>query len=97
MWDRLSRHRSRKKHVANPLGYVQMKKPSKTAVELQAVVKLEMEDISEWPTDIAISVRPDGDTWKVVIMQDSPTDDRERFEMIMLIADGLRSQFDLSG
>ena len=74
-----------------------MKKPSKTAAELEAAIKLEMEDICEWPTDIALTVRPDGDTWKIVIMPDIPGDDRDRFEMISLIADRLRSQFDLKG
>ena len=78
-----------------PLGFLPMKKPFKTAAELEAAIKLEMEDICEWPTDIAISVQPDRDTWKVVIMQDSTKDDRDRFEMISLIADRLRSQFDL--
>ena len=77
------------------LGWRPMKKPSKTAAELEAAIKLEMEDISEWPTDIAISVVPDGDTWKVVMVQDTPTEDRDLFEMISLIADRLRSQFDL--
>ena len=72
-----------------------MKKPSKTAAELEAAIKVEMEDICEWPTDIAISVRPDGDTWKIVIVQEIPRDDRDRLEMISLIADRLRSQFDL--
>ena len=72
-----------------------MKKPSKTAAELEAAIKVEMEDMCEWPTDIAISVRPDGDTWKIVIVQEIPRDDRDRFEMISLIADRLRSQFDL--
>jgi hypothetical protein len=33
-----------------------MKKPSKTAAELEASIKVELEDICEWPTDIAISV-----------------------------------------
>ena len=74
-----------------------MKKPSKTAAELEAAIKLEMEDICEWPTAIALTVQPDGDTWKIVIMQDIPGDDRDRFEMISLIADRLRSQFDLKG
>jgi hypothetical protein len=72
-----------------------MKKPSKTAAELEAAIKVEMEDICEEPTNIAVSVQPDGDTWKVVVIQDVPNDDRDRFEMISLIADRLRSQFDL--
>jgi hypothetical protein len=74
-----------------------MKKPSKTAAELEAAIKVEMEDICEWPTDIALSVRPDGDTWKIAITQEIPKDDRDRFEMISLIADRLRCQFDLKG
>jgi hypothetical protein len=74
-----------------------MKKPSKTAAELEAAIKVEMEDICEWPTDIALSVRPDGDTWKIVITQEIPRDERDHFEMISLIADRLRSQFDLKG
>jgi hypothetical protein len=72
-----------------------MKKPSKTAAELEAAIKVEMEDICEQPTDITLSVQQDGDTWKVVITQDIPKDDKDRFEMISLIADRLRSQFDL--
>ena len=72
-----------------------MTKPSKTAAELEAAIKVEMEDICEQPTNIALSVQPDGDTWKVVVTQDIPKDDRDRFEMISLIADRLRSQFDL--
>jgi hypothetical protein len=74
-----------------------MKKPSKTAAELEAAIRLEMEDSAEWPTDIAISVVPDGDTWKVVFAQEFPQDDHEQFEMISLIADRIRSQFDLKG
>ena len=30
-------------------------KPSKTAAELESSIKVEMEDICEWPTDMAIS------------------------------------------
>jgi len=71
-----------------------MKKPSKTAAELEAAIKVEMEDICEWPTDITVSVQPEGDTWKVV-MQGNRKADRDLFEMISLIADRVRSQFDL--
>jgi hypothetical protein len=72
-----------------------MKKPSKTAAELEALIRVEMEEISDLPTDMAISVRPDGDTWKAVIMQEGGADESDRFEMIMLICDRLRSEFDL--
>jgi len=71
-----------------------MKKPSKTAAELEAAIKVEMEDICEWPTDITVSVQPEGDTWKVV-MQGNHKADRDLFEMISLIAERVRSQFDL--
>jgi hypothetical protein len=47
-----------------------MKKPSKTAAELEASKKVEMEDICEWPTDMAIYVQLDGDSWKVRVEQD---------------------------
>ena len=43
-----------------------------------------MEDICEWPTGLAISVAPHEDTWKVVIM----------YDMIEMIADRLRTEFD---
>jgi hypothetical protein len=81
---------------SNPTGLGLMKKPSKTAAELEASIKLEMEDICEWPTDISVTVRPDGDSWKVVIMQEGRvSDDRAIYEMILLIADRLRAEFDL--
>jgi hypothetical protein len=35
-----------------------VKKPSKTAAELEASIKVEMEDICDWPTDIMISIQP---------------------------------------
>lgn len=73
-----------------------MKKPSKTAAELEASIRVEMEDICEWPTDISVAVRPDGDTWKVVITHAGPIgNDEGFFEMISLIADRIRYQFDL--
>lgn len=53
-----------------------------------------MEDICEWPTDMAISVHPDGDSWRVDVMQEGPADSRQR-EMIFLIAERLRCEFDL--
>ncbi|XIA64359.1 hypothetical protein ACFIOY_36710 [Bradyrhizobium sp. TZ2] len=35
-----------------------MKKPAKTREELESAIRLEMEDFSDWPTDLAISVVP---------------------------------------
>jgi hypothetical protein len=74
-----------------------MKKPSKTAVELEASIKVEMEEICDWPIDIAISVRPDGDSWKVAVMQEGSVDDADRREMVEQIAARLRAEFDLKG
>jgi hypothetical protein len=71
-----------------------LKKPAKTREELESAIRLEMEDISDWPTDLAISVVPHEDSWKVTIMTDGPQD-ADRCEMIERIADRLRSQFDL--
>src|ERR1700722_4099266 len=74
-----------------------MKKPSKTAAELEASIKVEMEDICDWPTDMIISVEPDGDSWKVVVMQEGSVDDADRREMVEQIAARLRSEYDLKG
>jgi hypothetical protein len=63
-----------------------MKRPSKTAAELEASIKVEMEDICDWPTDITISVQPDGDSWKVAVMQEGSEDDADRRQMIEEIA-----------
>jgi hypothetical protein len=75
-------------------GKANLKKPAKTREELEAAIRLEMEDISELPTDLAISVVPCEDTWRVAIMTDGPQD-AARSEMIEAIADRLRTQFDL--
>ena len=72
-----------------------MKKPTKTREELEAAIRLEMEDICELPTDLAISVVPHEDSWKVEIMKDGPQHDADRCDMIEAIADRLRSEFDL--
>jgi hypothetical protein len=73
-----------------------LKKPAKTREELESAIRLEMEDISGGPTDLAISVVPHEDTWKVEIMKDG-RQDVDRSDMIEAIADRLRSQFDLKG
>jgi len=74
-----------------------MKKPSKTAAELEASIKVEMEDICDWPTDITISVQPDGDSWKVAVMQEGSEDDADRCQLIEEIAARLKAEYDLSG
>ena len=74
-----------------------MKKPSKTAAELEASIKVEMEDNCDWPTDMMISVLPDGDSWKVTVMQEGSADDADRREMVEQIAARLRAEYDLKG
>ena len=71
-----------------------MKKPAKTREELESAIRLEMEDICEWPTGLAISVLPHEDSCKVSILTDGPQD-AGRCDMIETIADRLRIQFDL--
>jgi hypothetical protein len=72
-----------------------MKKPSKTAAELEASIKVEMEDICDWPTDMMISVQPDGDSWIAVVTQEGPADDADRREMVEQIAARLKAEYDL--
>ena len=72
-----------------------MKKPSKTAAELEASIKVEMEDICNWPTDMADLRSPDGDSWKVAVVQEGSVDDADRREMVEQIAARLRAEYDL--
>jgi hypothetical protein len=74
-----------------------MKKPSKTAAELEASIKVEMEDTCDWPSDMAISVQADGDSWKVMVMQEGSEDDADRREMVEQIAARLKGEYDLKG
>jgi hypothetical protein len=45
-----------------------LKKPAKTREQLESAIRMEMEDICEWPAGLAISVVPHEDSWKVAIM-----------------------------
>jgi hypothetical protein len=74
-----------------------MKKSSKTAAELEASIRVEVEEICDLPTDMRISVQPDGDSWKVAVMQEGSEDDAERREMIEQIAARLKAEYDLKG
>jgi hypothetical protein len=71
-----------------------LKKPSKTREELESAIRLEMEDISELPTDLAVSVIPHEDSWKVVIITGGQKD-ADRYDMIETIAERQRTHFDL--
>ena len=46
-------------------------------------------------TDMAISVQPDGDSWKVAVMQEGSEDDADRRQMIEQIAARLKAEYDL--
>ena len=76
-----------------------MKKPSKTAAELEASIKVEMEDTCDRPTDMRIAVQPDGDSWKVTVVQEGSVeeDDAGRREMVEQIAARLKAEYDLKG
>jgi hypothetical protein len=73
-----------------------MKKPSKTAAELEAMIKVEMETISEWPTGMTVSVQPDGDSWTARTIPENPVDDAAALrDAITEIASRLKAEFDL--
>jgi len=67
------------------------------AAELEASIKVEMEDICDWPSDMTISVQPDGDSWKVKVVQEGSVDDADRREMVEQIAARLKGEYDLKG
>ena len=54
-----------------------------------------LKDICDWPTDMMISVLPDGDSWKVSVLQDGSIDDADRREMAEQIAARLKAEYDL--
>ena len=45
--------------------------------------------------DMAITVQPDGDSWKVAVMQEGSIDNADRREMVEQIAARLRAEYDL--
>jgi hypothetical protein len=56
-----------------------------------------MEDICDSPTDMVISVQPDGDSWKVAVTQEGLVDDADRCKMVEQIAARLKGEYDLKG
>ena len=56
-----------------------------------------MEDICDWPTDMMITVQPDGDSWTVNVVQEGSVDDADRREMVEQIAARLKAEYDLKG
>jgi hypothetical protein len=86
---------ARRLHIGKSHADSTMKKPSKTAAELEASIRVEMEDICDCPTDIVISVLPDGDSWIAKVVQDGSDGDAGRYEMIEQIAARLKAEYDL--
>jgi hypothetical protein len=56
-----------------------------------------MEDICDWPTNMAISVQPDGDSWKVAVTQEGSGNDADRRETVEQIAARFKAEYDLKG
>ena len=73
-----------------------VKRPAKSAAELEALIRVEMEVICAWPTDMAVSVRADGETWKTIIVQEGRESDEGLIEILQTIVDRLRMEFDLA-
>jgi hypothetical protein len=49
------------------------------------------------PASGAISVQPDGDSWKVKVVQEGSVDDADRREMVEQIDARLKGEYDLKG
>jgi hypothetical protein len=72
-----------------------MSKPKRTVLELEALIKTEVEKTMSMPKNLVLSVWPDTDGWKVVCHSPAPLEDRDCFELIRREADRLKQQFDL--
>jgi hypothetical protein len=72
-----------------------MKRPAKSAAELEALIRVELEEICAWPTDMTVAVHPDGETWKATIMHEHQDADARLIEVLETIIDRLREEFDL--
>jgi hypothetical protein len=72
-----------------------MRKPTKTTVQLETVVKREAAKTMSLPKNLVVSIWPDGDRWKVICHSPNPREDKECFELIRVEAERLRLKFDL--
>jgi hypothetical protein len=84
-------------HASVPWRDVHNEKAKQNSRRTQASIKVEMEDICDWPTDMVISVQPDGDSWIAVVGQEGSADDADRRQMIEQIATRLKAEYDLKG
>jgi hypothetical protein len=73
-----------------------VKRPAKSAAELEALIRVEMEEICAWPTDMTVAVHPDGETWKTTIMHEGQEVDAGLIEILQAIVNRLRLEFDLA-
>ncbi|HEU4804230.1 MAG TPA: hypothetical protein VFS91_00215 [Nitrobacter sp.] len=73
-----------------------MKRPTKSAAELEALIRVEMEELCAWPTEMAVSVQPDGDIWKASIMWGGRNSDENLIEIFQSVVNRLRLEFDLA-
>jgi hypothetical protein len=78
------------------MGANNMKRPAKSAAELEALIRVEMEELCAWPTGMAVTVQPDGETWKATIMQKGRETDEELIDILQAIVNRLRTEFDLA-
>jgi hypothetical protein len=72
-----------------------MSKPTRTTLQLETLVKQEAAKAMPLPKNLAVSVWPDGDSWKVVCHSPNPLKDKECFEVIREEADRIKLKFDL--
>ena len=70
-------------------------KPTKTTLQLEALIKKEAAKNMSLPKNLVVSVWPDGAGWKVVCHSTNPQEDKECFELIRKEADRLKLKFDL--
>lgn len=73
-----------------------MKRPAKSAAELEALIRVEMEELCAWPTEMAVSVQPDGETWKAAIMREGREPDAGLVDLLESVVERLRDEFDLA-
>jgi hypothetical protein len=73
-----------------------MKRPAKSAAELEALIRVGIEEVCAWPTGMAITVQPDGETWKATTMQEDGEPDEGLINILEAVVNRLRAEFDLA-
>ena len=70
-----------------------MRKPRKSAFEIEALIKWELAEVRNFTPGMSIRVLPDGSTWKLIVTEGSIS--AQRREIIELVGDRLRLKYDL--